>query len=104
MPGIKRKAIAVILTVCHNPECGKSWYDKIYKDKLPHRVICPYCNTQRGEAIVLDDMNQFSWEEWGLSRDIAADGRLGGAYNKPGRKSKIMNREEFESIYGKQNL
>lgn len=103
---IKRKAVAVIPTQCQHIDCQKSWDDKIY-DPYIHKVICPRCNRaqrdSKGMPIILYDMDIQSIKEWGLSRDIAAEGQF-GAHIKPGRKHKTMSREEFENIYGKQNL
>lgn len=104
--GIKRKAVAVIPTQCQHIDCQKSWEDKIY-DPYIHRVICPRCNRpqydSKGMPIILFDMDIQSIKEWGLSRDIASSGEF-GAHIKPGRKDKIMTKEEFENIYGKQKI
>jgi len=106
LSGVKRKAVCVIVTQCHYTDCQKVWYDKIYKDKLPHKIVCPYCNRQQfdnlGDPVECNDMNYDSWQEWGLSRDIAADGRLGGSHQEL-RKTKTTW-EEFEKLYGKQKF
>lgn len=103
---IRRKAIAVIPTQCQHIDCQKTWEDKIYEPFI-HKVVCPRCGrAQRdsnGIPIILYDMDIQALKEWGLSRDIAASGEL-GAHVKPGRKHKIMSREEFEGRYGKQKI
>jgi len=105
LSGVKRKAVAVITTQCQH--CFKVWDDQIY-DPGTHRIICPHCHQiqydSNGFPARIDDMDLDALKQWGLSRDIAANGMLGGSHIQPSRKSKIMTWEEFEAIYGKQNL
>lgn len=101
--GVKRKSIVAMYTQCQHTDCQKVWLDKIYGPG--HKVVCPYCHRvqydENWNPIKLDDMDIQALRQWGLARDIAADGELGGLHERPSRKSDIFTWEQFEEIYGK---